>query len=188
MPEKCGPQTSETKVEQLRVAVGMIRQDRARSEAIRQQCGMKPVLGKLEEKPLTWLGHTVRMPDERKVKCTQKMGIDRKRSLGRPARWGRFCPGEALIGGRLKDQLVTQGLGDVCWVKYLNTVRYKRLRWSLIINHNDVTAKCFAFKTPFLILGVQISSCGFARDGVTTVSFHRSVFISMRWKAVISRY
>ena len=39
-----------------------------------------------------------------------------------------------------------------------------------------------------MILGVQISSCGFARDGVTTVSFHRSVFISMRWKAVISRY
>ena len=38
------------------------------------------------------------------------------------------------------------------------------------------------------ILGVQISSCGFARDGVTTVSFHRSVFISMRWKAIISRY
>ena len=38
------------------------------------------------------------------------------------------------------------------------------------------------------VLGVQISSCGFARDGVTTVSFHRSVFISMRWKAVISRY
>ena len=34
----------------------------------------------------------------------------------------------------------------------------------------------------------QISSCGFARDGITTVSFHRSVFISMRWKAVISRY
>ena len=38
------------------------------------------------------------------------------------------------------------------------------------------------------ILGVQISVCGFARDGVTTVSFHRSVFISMRWKAVIRRY
>ena len=39
----------------------------------------------------------------------------------------------------------------------------------------------------FYLLGVQISSCGFARDGVTTLSFHRSVLISMRWKAVISR-
>ena len=37
-------------------------------------------------------------------------------------------------------------------------------------------------------IGGQISSWGFARDGVTTVSFHHSVFISMRWKAVISRY
>ena len=39
-----------------------------------------------------------------------------------------------------------------------------------------------------MLLRVEISSYDFARDGVTTVSFHRSVFISMRWKDVISRY
>ena len=47
---------------------------------------------------------------------------------------------------------------------------------------------CFQVFDKSYVLGVQISSCGFARDGVTTVSFHRSVFISVRWKAVISRY
>ena len=46
--------------------------------------------------------------------------------------------------------------------------------------------KSSSFEVPFI--RVQISSCGFARDGVTTVAFHRYVFISMRWKAVISMY
>ena len=64
------------------------------------------------------------------------------------------------------------------------TVDFKGQRWYLTC----YTRSELLFNFNFKLLGVQISSCGFARDGVTIVSFHRSVFISMRWKAVISRY
>ena len=59
-------------------------------------------------------------------------------------------------------------------------------KYNIIILIINITSFIYNYDT--VILGVQINSCGFARDDVTTVSFQRSVFISMRWKAIISRY
>ena len=77
-----------------------------------------------------WRGSGTRS-DERKVKCIWEMRIDQKRSHGRPARtwnvkWKRLCPGEALIGGGLKDRGV--------WRRLLVPIRHRKvqeigLRW-----------------------------------------------------------
>ena len=60
----------------LRAAVELTRQESVRSKVIHEQCGMRPMLGRLGEKQLSWFGHMVRMSDEREVKCIWKMGID----------------------------------------------------------------------------------------------------------------
>ena len=79
------------------------------------------------------------------------------------------------------------GHGRTRWTFSRNPRNHTRLTLRRTLGESNVQGSMENYANKILI-GVQISSCGFARDGVTTVSFHRSVFTSMRWRAVISRY
>lgn len=68
----------------LRRTKGITRRDRIRNTEIRAELGVAPVQEKIEEKQLQWLGHLIRMDNDRQVKQVWEARSSSKRARGRP--------------------------------------------------------------------------------------------------------
>lgn len=68
----------------LRRVEGISKMDRIRNETIRGQLKIKPLKKKIEEKQLQWLGHMLRMKEEKPVRKIWEAKTEGKRHRGRP--------------------------------------------------------------------------------------------------------
>ncbi|KAK4873823.1 hypothetical protein RN001_013183 [Aquatica leii] len=70
----------------LRKIKGITRLDRVRNENITEQLKVKPILTLVEERQLGWMGHLLRMDDNRIAKRVYEARTERKNAVGRPRR------------------------------------------------------------------------------------------------------
>lgn len=73
----------------LRWMSGVTRKDRIRNEYIRGSIGVAPIIDKMRENRLRWLGHVLRRENTEAVSVTRNMSVDGKRGRGRPKK--RWC-------------------------------------------------------------------------------------------------
>ena len=90
-------QATEMKV--LRRIKGVTKMDKIKSQTIRDELEIRPLLKHIESKQLGWLGHLLRMKDTRQTKMIWNTKINAKRRKGRPkTTW------EQVIGRILKEK------------------------------------------------------------------------------------
>ncbi|KAF0752588.1 Uncharacterized protein FWK35_00011041 [Aphis craccivora] len=74
--------------ENVRWMIGVTREDRIRNEYIRGSIGVAPIVDKLRENRLRWLGHVLRRKKTEAFSVTKNMSFDGKRRRGNPKKYG----------------------------------------------------------------------------------------------------
>lgn len=85
-----------TEMKYLRRVKGITRRDRVRNEAIRKDLKVEPVVKTIERQQLKWLGHLVRMGEERQPKRVWQARAAQKRTRGRPRKTWNDAVAETL--------------------------------------------------------------------------------------------
>ena len=81
-------QLERTELRMLRWLMGVSLRDRRRSENIRAEAGVVPIVEKAREAHLRWYGHEIRMEEDGPVKVAWRSQVEGRRSRGRQRiRW-----------------------------------------------------------------------------------------------------
>ena len=77
-----------TEMRSLRTIINKTRRDRVRNDNVRRTVGVAPMINKIEKGQLRWLGHLMRMNENRIAKKRWNWAPNGRRSRGRPRkRW-----------------------------------------------------------------------------------------------------
>src|SRR5699024_2143683 len=98
----------------LRKVVGVTRRDRIRSSQIREELGVSPLILEFERGQLRWLGHVLRMPEDRIARRLLIAKPEGPSPVGRPRRrWlaqvKLICQRVAIDTTRLQDLAEDRG-------------------------------------------------------------------------------
>lgn len=85
-----------TEMKYLRGVKGITRRDKVRNETVRQELKVEPIIRTIERQQLKWLGHMVRMDEERQPKRVWQARAAQKRARGRPRRTWNETVAESL--------------------------------------------------------------------------------------------
>ena len=79
---------STTEMRMLRWTIGVTRLDRIRNEVVRERLGVAPIVDKMRESRLRWLGHVERRENDSVINTARNLNVEGVRPRGRPKlRW-----------------------------------------------------------------------------------------------------
>ena len=79
---------STTEMRMLRWTIGVTRLDRIRTEVVRERLGVAPIVDKMRESRLRWLGHVERRENDSVINTARNLNVEGVRPRGRPKlRW-----------------------------------------------------------------------------------------------------
>ena len=105
----------------LRGVRGVTKRDRLRSEKIREDLHIEPILESIEKQQLKWFGHIVRMDETRQVKRVWQARTARRRTRGRPTKTWDNMMAVSLRGRGLNwNEAERQAKDKKMWAKVVH--------------------------------------------------------------------
>ena len=121
MTERTRSRVQAAEMRFLRRIVGVSRADRVRNATVLESVGIESLLFWVEKSQLRWLGHVLRMPQDRTVHRLLKVVLDTRRPVGRPRkRWIDQAHDLCHRIGLDKDQIEAQAEDRAGWRRLID--------------------------------------------------------------------
>ena len=111
-----------TNMKYLRRVLGKTRRDRIRNDVIRNELEVKPIIQKIEEQQLKWLGHLTRMNNNRPTKQVWEAKPQKAKKRGRPKKtWNDEIANILKSRGTSWNTAINVAKNKKEWAKFVQT-------------------------------------------------------------------